>query len=97
MKLQLRVKGSLAGLLVILSIQLIAPRALNAQQNVGAIIGVVRDPSGAVVPDASVTARSVSQGVETKVKSNSAGAYAFPALPIGEYAVTVRASGFKTL
>ena len=90
----LRARGWLAGLFLILSIGLVA---LKAQQNVGAIVGVVRDPSGAVVPNASLTVRSLATGVATEVKSNTEGAYSFPSVPIGEYTLTIRAVGFKTL
>src|SRR5579864_8776393 len=86
-----------AVLVCVLSILLTYPAITLAQESVGAITGVIHDPSGAVVPNASVTARAVSTGVETKVKSNSAGAYAFPLLNIGEYVVTVQVSGFKAL
>src|SRR4029434_4635350 len=45
--------------------------ALHAQQNVGRLLGVVRDPVGAVVPDASIAVQSVRTGVETRLKTNS--------------------------
>ena len=94
MKPHLGVRGWLAGLFLILSMGLTVSRA---QQNVGAVVGVVRDPSGAVVPNASLTVRSLATGVATEVKSNTEGAYAFPSVPIGEYTLTIRAVGFKTL
>jgi hypothetical protein len=71
--------------------------ALHAQQNVGRLLGIVRDPSTAVVPGASISVRSVGTGVVTELRTNSEGAYAFPVLPIGEYVLTIRAPGFKTL
>jgi hypothetical protein len=70
---------------------------LLAQENVGEIAGVVSDPTGARVPNASVTARSLSRGVQLEVSTNADGAYSFPSLPIGEYTLTAGASGFKTL
>src|ERR1700730_3112314 len=69
---------------------------LPAQQNVGRITGVVRDPSGAVVPKADITATAVATSVTLLVHANEGGAYAFPSLPTGEYSLTVRATGFKT-
>ena len=69
---------------------------LHAQTNVGKILGIVRDQSGGVVPDAAVTVRVVSTGVQMAATTYSDGSYSFPSLPIGEYAVTVRATGFKT-
>src|ERR1700676_1771530 len=69
---------------------------LHAQQNVGRITGVVRDPSGASVPKADITATAVATAVSLEVQTNDGGAYAFPSLPTGEYTLTVRAAGFKT-
>ncbi len=68
---------------------------LHAQQNVGRITGVVRDPSGAVVPAADITATAVATGVALRVKANEGGSYSFPSLPTGEYKIDVRATGFK--
>src|SRR5882762_4114222 len=69
---------------------------LHAQQNVGRITGVVRDPSGSLVPKADITATAVATGVALLVHANEGGAYAFPSLPTGEYRLIVRATGFKT-
>jgi hypothetical protein len=69
---------------------------LQAQQNVGRITGVVRDPSGASVPAAKVTVTAVATSVALQVETNGGGAYTFPALLIGEYTLSVQAPGFKT-
>src|SRR5690242_6035899 len=87
----------LANLVLLLSAMTCVVNLSIAQTNVGKILGVVHDPSGATVPNASVTARSVSTGVETAARTNTEGAYTFPSLPIGEYSVSVRATGFKTI
>jgi Carboxypeptidase regulatory-like domain len=90
----------LAAAFLFLLVQLSGQVVLHGQQmapNVGGIRGVVRDPSGAVIPGASVAARAVATGVEIELKSNTEGAYAFPSLAIGEYEITVRAAGFNTL
>jgi hypothetical protein len=75
---------------------LCATLTLHAQQNVGRITGVVRDPSGASVPRADITATAVATGVSLQVQANEGGSYAFPSLPTGEYILSVRADGFKT-
>lgn len=74
----------------------IVPRPVTAQEVTGAITGTVRDPSGAVVPNASVTATNVQMGTAWPTKTNAAGVYNLPRLPIGQYAVRVAAQGFKT-
>src|SRR5690242_774121 len=61
----------------------------------GAISGVVKDQTGAVIPAARLSATNTAQGVETKVSTNSNGVYTFPSLPIGVYDLHVDAEGFK--
>jgi hypothetical protein len=59
------------------------------------IKGTVTDPSGAVVPNATVTATNTATGVKYPTKANSTGDYFFAQLPVGTYSVTVNAPGFK--
>ncbi|HEX8069885.1 MAG TPA: TonB-dependent receptor [Pyrinomonadaceae bacterium] len=67
----------------------------QAQSNASDLQGYVRDPSGAFVPNATVTARSRGTGVERAATSNDEGYYKITALPPGDYEVTVEAPGFK--
>ncbi|HXZ13097.1 MAG TPA: TonB-dependent receptor [Candidatus Sulfotelmatobacter sp.] len=62
----------------------------------GSISGIVTDPSGAVVPGASVTAINLATGVKSTVKTDGAGFYNFPNLSVGTYDVEVVQKGFKT-
>lgn len=68
----------------------------SAQTVTGNITGTVTDPSGAIIPGATVTAKNVATGVETPATTNSAGAYTIRFLPIGQYQVSVSATGFVT-
>jgi hypothetical protein len=61
----------------------------------GDISGLVTDPSGAVVPGATVTALNVDNGRSTKTATNSTGSYRFALLPPGNYSVTVGAANFQ--
>jgi hypothetical protein len=62
---------------------------------VAGISGVVRDPSGAVVPGARVVISSEGQGTIRTLQSNDAGLFTAPALVPGPgYRVTVTAAGF---
>ena len=62
---------------------------------VAGISGVVRDPSGAVVPAAKVVISSEGQGTIRTLESNDAGVFTAPALTPGPgYQVTVTAAGF---
>lgn len=62
----------------------------------GSISGIVTDPSGAVVPNATVTATNTATGIQSWVQTDSKGFYNFPNLPIGNYDILVEQSGFKS-
>lgn len=62
----------------------------------GAIQGTVTDATGAVVPNATVTATDNASGVSTTRKSSSAGLYTITPLIPDSYTVTVTAPGFQT-
>ena len=67
-----------------------------AQQVTGSISGTVKDSSGAVVPNATVTITNTDRNqVVRTVKSDSLGAYTAPLLPLGNYSVSAEASQFK--
>jgi hypothetical protein len=67
---------------------------LNAQ-GYGKIGGTVTDPTGAVIPSASVTATQTTTGAISIVKSGAAGEYVFPALLPSNYSISVSAKGFE--
>ncbi|HTR64874.1 MAG TPA: carboxypeptidase regulatory-like domain-containing protein [Terriglobales bacterium] len=65
-----------------------------AQVSSASLNGVVRDPSGAVLPHANVTLRNVETAVERTTVSNDAGNYVFLNINPGRYTLTVKAQGF---
>ena len=67
-----------------------------AQSSNGQIAGNVTDTTGAVIPEAVVTATEQATGVKSTAKSTSAGSYRFPSIPNGVYTVSVVAPGFQT-
>ena len=60
------------------------------------ITGLVKDPAGAAIPEATVTIRDEGTGIETVLQSNEAGNYTTPLLVLGTYTVRVEKTGFKT-
>jgi len=66
-----------------------------AQKDMGTIVGAVKDSTGAVVADASVTVSDVEHGTSFHTKTNATGEYVAGPLRIGQYTVTVEKSGFK--
>lgn len=70
---------------------------VHGQVLTGEIDGVVRDTSGAMVPNAVVTIRNTDQNLVARtVKTNQQGEFTAPLLTVGTYSVTVSAPGFKT-
>jgi len=68
--------------------------ALHAQVT-SRVAGYVRDASGAIVPNAKVTAVSAQQRLTRTTNSNTTGYYEFVAIPAGTYDITVEAPGFQ--
>ena len=67
----------------------------QAQSGAGSISGTVQDPTGAVVPGATITVTNTATKVSQTTQSSSAGVYTFPILPVGQYSVEVSQGGFK--
>jgi len=65
-----------------------------AQYENGSLVGTIHDPSGAAIPNASVTVTDNATGIPTIVKSNSAGDYEVPSLRVGVYNIKASAPGF---
>lgn len=68
---------------------------IYAQNSRGSITGQVTDPTGAVVPNASVTVVSTDTGAVSHVKTTGDGFYTAPALLPGGYRISVNAPGFQ--
>ena len=68
----------------------------SAQEITGQIRGIVTDPSGAVVLNATVTVTNIDRNqILRTLQTNSAGEYVASLLPVGRYTVAVEAVGFK--
>src|SRR5436309_649360 len=64
-------------------------------QGTADIVGTVTDNSGAVLPNAKVTVKSLDTNLERSLQTSGSGDYSFTLLPVGNYSVTVEAQGFK--
>jgi len=67
---------------------------VQAQSNSGSISGAVTDPSGAVVPGATVTVENPVSGYLRSAKTDSTGRFQFSNLPFNPYHLTAAATGF---
>lgn len=68
-----------------------------SQETTGGLQGTVKDPSGAVIAGAQITATAPTLVGSKVVVTDSAGYYRFANLPPGTYTIEVKASGFDTL
>jgi hypothetical protein len=83
----------LVGSLAFVSMPVASAQVANAN---AAIHGTVTDPSGAVLPDAKVTALNTATGISTDTTANKSGYYTFPQLQSGgPYTITVSSPGFE--
>src|SRR6266852_2050545 len=86
--------GKLAGGVIALLLMLGAIPALA--QSTGTILGVVKDTSGAVVPEANITILNAETGLSRTVATGVDGAYRAPALPVGRYTERIEKTGGRT-
>src|ERR1700726_3855631 len=80
-----------------LGLLFLMPMAGRAQETTGGLQGTVKDPSGAVVPNARVAVTAASSVGNKKIAAASSGYFGFPTLPPGPYTITVTAKGFATV
>lgn len=83
----------------VIPVLFLLPSPLRAQTASGpaqlaALSGVVRDESGAVVPQVSVTVRRLATGLERRAETDAAGVFSMADLPAGDYEITAARDGF---
>src|SRR5579862_8628095 len=84
-------------LFVLISLLMLAVSILPAQTaEQGAVLGVVTDQSGAMVPGARVTVSNLDTGFKKEDATDASGNFEILALPIGPYSVNVSMNGFKS-
>jgi hypothetical protein len=81
-----------------LSLMLCFAAVAFGQKTTGNIEGTITDPNGAVVPNATVTAKATGStaGFNQTTTTDSNGYFQFSQVPVGTYAVTATGTGFKT-
>src|SRR5258708_8327375 len=80
-------------LMVICAFVLAATFQAFAQE--ATLVGTVTDPSGAAIPNVSITITNTDTGLASQATSNEVGQYVVPSLRIGHYSVKATAQGFK--
>ncbi|HLJ49477.1 MAG TPA: carboxypeptidase-like regulatory domain-containing protein [Bryobacteraceae bacterium] len=82
-------------LVALLAAFALAPYAM-AQTATGSVVGVVTDPTGAVVPKAEVQLVNLATNAVLTQTTNDSGQFTFPNAPLGKYKVLVKMSGFRS-
>jgi Carboxypeptidase regulatory-like domain/TonB-dependent Receptor Plug Domain len=90
-------KRSIAAKIVLLFTTLFISATVFAQITSGTIFGRVKDPSGAIVPNAKVTVISPDIGDQRIVSTNETGDFVVPSLPPATYIIRIEAQGFQQL
>src|SRR5437660_645295 len=72
----------------------VTPGAWAQSITSGDITGTISDPTGAVLPDVTVTLKNTATGATQETKTNAQGVYRFSFLGPGHYQVGVSAKGF---
>jgi hypothetical protein len=84
-----------ARLSALLAVAAASGMILQAQITTATIVGTVRDSSGAVIPKSNIEARAVATNLTRSTVTDADGAYILTNLPVGEYEVSMTASGFR--
>ena len=87
-------RASLVTALAALLLLPVAALRVAAEGASGSISGTVRDPSGAVIPNANVTLVNVEQKVKIEGRSGADGTFKFAAIPPGGYRLEITRPGF---
>jgi TonB dependent receptor-like, beta-barrel/Carboxypeptidase regulatory-like domain/TonB-dependent Receptor Plug Domain len=62
----------------------------------GSVRGTVEDPQHRAVPGASVTLKAADSAATQSAVTDATGSFVFPAIPVGDYTLTVALQGFTT-
>ena len=81
---------------LLILISLMSFQTACAQQTLGAVLGTVTDPSGAILTSATIALSNNGTGLTRQTASDNNGSYSFHDLPIGVYTVTFTKDGFDT-
>jgi hypothetical protein len=92
-----RLRALLLAIVGVVAVLAPAPVRAQSQAADGAIEGVVRDATGAVLPGVNVTVANLDTGLQRVVQSGPGGAYRAVLLPLGTYRLRAELSGFKAM
>lgn len=80
-----------------LSFSIVLAGVLTAQTDRATLTGTVTDPSHSNIQNARIILKAIATGVERSINTNSAGAYSFTSLSVGQYTASISSPGFQML
>jgi hypothetical protein len=89
--------GTILRVLPVLVLVFVTLSASAQSGNAGAVRGTVTDPSGAVVPNATVTLDNARSGLLRTLQTDATGQFVFSNVPFNSYRIRVSAKGFIQL
>jgi hypothetical protein len=90
-------RGAILRILPLVAVLVLALSLPAQSGNAGAVRGVVNDPSGAVIPNATVHLTNQVSGFDRTASTDSLGQFSFSNVPFNTYRVNVSADGFASL
>ncbi len=84
-------------LIALLCLLALFAKTALAQSDLSGVSGTISDQSGAVVPNATITATDEATGAQHKAVTNNSGYYTIPSLSPGRYTIMVQAPTFQVL
>ena len=90
-------RGAITRLLPLIALVFAALSAPAQSGNAGAVRGTVTDPSGAVIPNATVHLTDKVSGFDRTTTTDATGQFAFSNVPFNPYLINVSAKGFASL
>ena len=81
--------------IVLMSFAVLVSTAALAQFEAGSVVGLVKDQSGSLIPNALVEIKNQATDVARQTKTSAEGVFDFVAVPPGQYSITVKQQGFK--
>jgi hypothetical protein len=75
----------------------VSTAAMNAQSTFVTVLGTVKEPTGAVVPNAQIRITNQGTSVSKSTLTDQTGSYQFVNMDVGTYQVSVEAVGFQKI
>ncbi len=91
------IRGTIFRILPAVALICAALAAPAQSGNAGAVRGTVTDPSGAVIPNATVSLSNATSGFNRTVLTDQTGQFVFSNIPFNPYRIAVSAPGFASL